>query len=290
MLWHLNTSQKIRLAGFLSFGLLFFRKLWGKSHWVEVSRRGIRWHLDLREGVDFAIYLNGLFEVDTFLLFQRTLSKKKGAVVLDIGANIGAHALPLARFLQRAGGGRVYAIEPTTWAIQKLQKNRDLNPELAEYLTIVQAFLSNAEGQSQTAVYSSWPLAGGDNKHPIHRGELKSAEGSTTCSLDSLVAQWKLDRLDLIKLDVDGNEWDVLEGGTESLAHFSPDILMEWAPYLWEEKGMDASFLQQWFANKGYHLCNISTGHRLPDFKVPSAFIAPKHGSVNILWRKIQPY
>ncbi len=92
-----------------------------------MRRRGVAWTLDLREGIDFSIWLLGAFELSTVRAYQRIL--RPGAIVLDIGANIGAHTLHLARAVGTEG--KVWAIEPTDYAMGKLKTNIALNPELA---------------------------------------------------------------------------------------------------------------------------------------------------------------
>ena len=90
---------------------------------AEVARGGVNWRLNLTEGIDFSIYLLGAFEPITVAACARLI--KPGDTVLDIGANIGALALPMARM---AGpSGKVYCFEPTDYAFKKLTAN--LGPE-----------------------------------------------------------------------------------------------------------------------------------------------------------------
>src|SRR5258708_1896369 len=89
----LTTKRKIALARMLNFAVVGTRALAGRSSRVTVRRRDVNWELDLDEGIDLAIYLG---------LYQRIPRRAArwitpGALVLDIGANIGAHSLPLAR-------------------------------------------------------------------------------------------------------------------------------------------------------------------------------------------------
>lgn len=86
---------------------------------MRVRRDGIHWDLDLSEGIDFAIFLLGGLELRTLRLYRRLV--QPGDTVLDVGANIGAHALPLARLV--GASGRVVAFEPTQFAFCKLQRN-----------------------------------------------------------------------------------------------------------------------------------------------------------------------
>src|SRR5947207_1058218 len=48
-----------------------------------------------------------------------------------------------------------------------------------------------------------------------------------TVSVDAMVARAKLSRLDLIKIDVDGADYDVLLGSKETLARFHPVVIIE---------------------------------------------------------------
>src|SRR5262245_26854893 len=124
----LKTKTKIRAAGSLSRGIGAIRRLAGLTeNVVTVRRRGLWWHLDLREAIDFAIYLFGAWEGSTVRRYQKVIQPRM--VALDIGANIGAHTLPMSQLVGPAG--QVYSFEPTLYAFEKLQKNLSLNRDLA---------------------------------------------------------------------------------------------------------------------------------------------------------------
>ena len=61
----LKTVHKMAFARFFSRCILFTRKIRGLSDSAIVKRGGIRWSLDLSEGIDFSIYLLGGFEPNT---------------------------------------------------------------------------------------------------------------------------------------------------------------------------------------------------------------------------------
>ena len=60
----LNTRQKIALAKVVHTAVKLGRRLIGKPMRDRFTRGGLRWELDLDEGIDFSIFLFGAFEKD----------------------------------------------------------------------------------------------------------------------------------------------------------------------------------------------------------------------------------
>jgi FkbM family methyltransferase len=209
----------------------------GKPDTAIFHRGGLNWELDLKQGIDFAIYLQGGFEPRTLREYARLVST--GDTVLDIGANIGAHTLPLAQLV--GTNGRIAAFEPTDYAFAKLQRNLELNPLLQSRIIAVQALLvAKAEQLKPAGIPSSWSLEAprtGESIHPVHKGTYNSLNKAAAIQLDQWVEEMKLDRLDFIKIDVDGFEVDVLEGAQQTLQRYRPRIMMEFAPYVFAERG-----------------------------------------------------
>jgi hypothetical protein len=87
----------------------------GLSERVRLRRRGIRWDLDLAEGIDLSIYLLGAFEPRLVGAYRKLI--RPGACILDIGANIGAHTLQFAQLV--GDRGKVVAYEPTCVRIRQ---------------------------------------------------------------------------------------------------------------------------------------------------------------------------
>ena len=221
----LSTKQKIAIATCASRIVRSGRRLFGRSSSGGFTRHGIRWELDLKEGIDFAIWLFGHFEPDAYAAYRKRL--KPGDVVLDIGANIGAHALPLAQCV--APTGKVLAFEPTVYAFKKLQRHCELNPGLGRIIHAQQLLLMDSSAATVPAtIASAWPLEQTDGLHPDHLGRPESTAGARAVMLDEIVRDEP--RIDFIKLDVDGHELAVLRGARATLVRCKPPILIELCP------------------------------------------------------------
>jgi FkbM family methyltransferase len=237
------------------------RALLGRADRDIVVRGGIHYDLDLSQGIDFAIYLGDIYERQTKAALRKLVSP--GSLVLDIGANIGAHTLNLAQLV--GPNGRVIAFEPTDYAFRKLGRNLELNPQLASRVTACHCFLTGTDDdQVPSAIYSSWPLAQEAGLHAKHLGREMRTEAARARSLDSVLAELADRRVQLVKLDVDGFECDVLRGATALLRDVRPIFVMELAPYVLEERGTSLQEFVSFFAPNGYSFYDERTHKPLP--------------------------
>jgi FkbM family methyltransferase len=226
-----------------------------------VRRDGLAWELDLTEGIDLYVYLAGRFE----WRLSRVLTGlvRPGDTVLDVGANIGAHTLPLARATGPAG--RVIAYEPTAFAFGKLLTNIALNPDLAPRIVPVQAMLVGARSEPvQPSVYSSWPLVPARDLHAEHRGRAMATDGARAITLDDHLRDLEVQRVDLVKIDVDGFECSVLRGAKEALRRWRPVLVMEWAPYIHQALGHRLDECLSVVRELGYSFHDAESGEALP--------------------------
>lgn len=126
-------------------------------------------------------------------------------IIFDIGANIGLYTIRQAK---RAKNGRVFSFEPNPYAFARLEKNLKAN-DLHNVFAINKAIFSKHcqlglkfNGFTGTTVVTS-PLR-----------ELLKVEALT---LDEIVRSYGIKRVNLVKIDVEGNEMEVLRGGEKSL-------------------------------------------------------------------------
>lgn len=245
----MKTVHKLALARIAYRGIHGARALIGRSDRCVATRNGVTYDLDLSQGIDLAIYLGNMFERET----QNALRKwvRPGSTVLDVGANIGAHSLPLAQLV--GPSGRVLSFEPTDYAYRKLRRNLDLNPELTARITTFHCFLAGQDDVSvPDSIYSSWPLTEQDDLHAKHQGQAMPTNKARARSIDGVLAEMGNPAVQLVKLDVDGFETEVLRGATELLRDSRPVFLMELSPYVLDERGSSLEELLACFAPHNY--------------------------------------
>ena len=276
----LSTRTKIALARTAFNGIMLLRGAARLGPVAEVTRGGIRWQLDLSEGIEFAIYLLGAFERSTVRVYNRLIGK--GDTVLDIGANMGAHTLPMARAVGPAG--RVFAFEPTGFSFARLVHNVALNPDLEPRVVASQALLGDGgEAMDQPMIYASWPLTSEQDLHPGHLGRMKETAGCAKVRLDDYARENGIERIDFIKMDVDGNECLVLRGAVDILERLRPKMIMELAPYQLEEGPDSLEEFLRILREARYSLRQFGQDSPLPDSAERISEMIPAGHSINIL-------
>jgi len=146
---------------------------------------------------------------------------KKGMICLDIGANIGYYALLERKIV--GSEGRVIAVEPSPLNFSYLKKNLRQNG-----FNDVEAFkfaLSDSNGQVLflIAMNSNWSRVV-DVKDPSLEGAIINVPAR---SLDSFMTQYHLDKLDFLRMDVEGHEIKIFNGGRRTIENFRPILLLE---------------------------------------------------------------
>src|SRR5512141_1091170 len=141
---------------------------------------------------------------------------KPGQVIVEVGANIGAHTLLLA---QLSGvGGKVLAFEPQRIVFQTLCANLALNS-----ITNVHCFHAAVGGTPGHVVVPLLDYSRDGNFGGLELGSHAQGESVPLLTIDSL----NLPRCDFLKIDVEGMEQQVLEGAVKTIAMHSPVLYVE---------------------------------------------------------------
>jgi FkbM family methyltransferase len=144
------------------------------------------------------------------------VSAEPSDTVLDLGGCWGDTAL---YFASKVGeGGKVFSFEFIPGNIKLFQKNTLMNPALSKRIELIPHPVTSASGEK---VYYK------DNG-PGSKVESIPFDGQTgevnTISIDDFVHQRKLDKVDFIKMDIEGAELMALKGALETIKRFKPKL------------------------------------------------------------------
>ena len=140
---------------------------------------------------------------------------RPGDVVMDAGAHLGEST----RNALRLGASMVIAVEPSPDNLRAFRRN--LATPIGEgRIVIVETGVYDHEGVLTFESHKSWDGQFVD-PHETHGGKIEQLPVTT---IDALVAQLKLTRLDFIKMDIEGSEPYALKGAAETLRRFKPRL------------------------------------------------------------------
>ncbi len=151
---------------------------------------------------------------------------KPGMIVFDIGANIGLYTTIMAK--QAKDEGHVFSFEPYSSTGDYLKYNVSLN-ELNN-VTVEEIALTDTDGRQDffifpegEDVYNSL----GAQKRDVEKTKAEKKIQVQVSKLDSYCKKNKIEKIDFIKLDVEGAEEKVFEGGREVFKAMNPIIITE---------------------------------------------------------------
>ncbi|MGZ3901728.1 MAG: FkbM family methyltransferase [Bacteroidia bacterium] len=244
-----------------------------------IERDGVKYEVDLAEGIELSLFLFGKFQ--SHITNNKFLKIKEDFVIIDIGANVGLMTLQFAKLVPK---GKVISFEPTFYALQRLKDNLALNPELAKRVTVINSFVSEkSDSNPEIVAYSSWKVNGerNDNDHPVHLGTPKSSEGVPSISLNDFVEKENINRIDFIKIDTDGHEYEVFRGAEKAIAKLRPVIIFEIGLYVMDEKKISFDFYYNYFKKLNYSLVDTKTSVEIT-LDNYNRYI-PKNGSTDLI-------
>ncbi len=172
------------------------------------------------EGFPLRIHADHLNILNTFILQQyryakggKSIEAKPGDIVIDGGGCWGDTALYFSHLVQPNGTVICFEFSPDNLAI--LRANLEMNPNLKQCVSLVNKALWDRSEEGL-----SFHCAGPGTS--VAQGRQQGEFSVETLSIDDLVAQNGMDRVDLIKLDIEGAELRTLKGAEHTLNRFRP--------------------------------------------------------------------
>lgn len=241
-----------------------------------VTRQGILWHLHPGCVVQRSVYLYGEWESYDSRELLKLLRPEW--VIFDIGAYFGYYALLACRYTGMRA--RVFAFEPYPPSYGLLCENKKLNA--FDNLTTVNSAISDQRGVHAFRVPPSYNQGSG--------GIAVTEDGAVlvqVTTLDDFVRQHALNRLDFIKIDVEGSEVHALLGGQDTIERFQPIMMVELDPGKLVKLGETPENLLRLIHTLGYRTY-ISTRFGLVPFEKPDGI----DGFINLFCfpsKEVQP-
>jgi len=175
---------------------------------------GLRMAVDPAEAIGRCVWLTGIFDLSVTEVLYRLV--QPGDVAVDVGSNIGYMASIMAI---RAGPlGRVLAFEPHPLTFERLAQNVTRFRECPRTAPISQlcAACSGSDGDAELVCPPGFPSNHGLASLSLDRGQGGPRYRVRTARLDTLLGE--VPKVRVVKIDVEGHEFEVLHGATEMLA------------------------------------------------------------------------
>lgn len=200
----------------------------------RVRRRGLDFNLDLTDCVAQWIYLTGFYEREDYLEVLRTVRSKPGCVVFDVGAQIGFYSLGLAQAIDQTGS--VHCFEPNPASFVRLQRHVFMNG--CENVVLNQVALGAKRDRLPLRAPEHFNTGGATLiSTPLPESWRATSLEVDVLSLDDYCCQNRIEQLDFVKIDCQGYEPFVLQGGENVLRTLRPRLLVEFERHMLASAG-----------------------------------------------------
>jgi FkbM family methyltransferase len=217
---------------------------------ITTYNKTLKLHVEPEEWIQQHVFLFGTFETNTIKCIQKHISK--GGVFFDIGANIGCHSLIAA---EKVGDkGQIHAFEAISKTYKKLQANIELNGfknihtnQVAVYneSTTLDFYIANDDNLGMSSIYQRKDIS--TNREQVE-----------AITLDSYIKENNIEKIDFIKIDIEGAELSAIQGMKVTLKHFKPSLLIEISKEIIHETKQDSIEIISLLHQIGYTMYALS--------------------------------
>jgi FkbM family methyltransferase len=203
------------------------------------------------DGVGRLIFYFGYHEPEIFCFLDKYL--REGMVFVDVGANIGSYTLFAAKRV--APTGKVYAFESENETFEKMLHNIEIN----DFDNIVAKNLAVGNKESEVEIVKDLDTA----KSYVRISEPNSVpsflEKNPMICLDRYFEQHSVHKVDYLKIDVEGFEYNVVKGGKNFIKKNIPSIIqIELINEFLRRSGSDVSSVCKLIKDLGYNFYKLS--------------------------------
>jgi FkbM family methyltransferase len=239
---------KERLSGFFKLSDEVKAKLKGGIIWLK--HEDIALYTTVDNYIECTILGTGTYEDDIKKLIN--ISLKDGENALDIGGNIGLQSIRMSKCV--GSNGKIYAFEPLTYLQEKFKKNVQLNR--VDNVVLIPYALSNEEGDLEFTI----------NINSYNQGTFSLTHNSNGAEkqvvnikiADNLPEIQNLNTLSLIKIDVEGFEFQIIKGLEKTIQKHRPRIIFEYDENYWKNSGQKIEDCYSFFSSLNYTIYQIT--------------------------------
>jgi|GEM_PF-915852 len=204
--------------------------------------------------VDEYIFMHHQWEEPIARLLSEQLVE--GSVLVDVGANIGAFTIPMAKHVCDAG--RVFAFEPHPRLVTQIEKSLKYN--VLQNTTVINKACGATVGE-QTLYVKSKNVGGSSLVASLEQDERVPLRVTT---LDIELAD--VEKIDVIKIDVEGYELEVLQGTQNIIRTHRPVLVIEFSPSLYEARSKTIGLeIFELITASGYSILEVERGLCISD-------------------------
>lgn len=239
---------KERLANLLKPSTTLKAEL--KDGIVWLTKEDIAIYTTADNYIEWSILSTGTYEDEIGKLIKISLSE--GDTAIDIGGNIGLQSLRMSSCV--GPNGKVFSFEPLNYLQEKLKKNLALNR--ISNVTLFPFALSDQQNELDLPINNNqwnqgtFSLSNKDTGNNKQRIVVKVA--------DEMPEIQSLASVSLIKIDVEGFEFQVLKGLKQTLQKHKPRIIFEYDSNYWADTGQKITDCYQYLHSLNYSLYQIS--------------------------------
>ena len=202
--------------------LLPINRLYSNNTIRNIKRNGIRYKLDISDYQAWLLYF--LSDNDSSFHVLRYLGESQ--VIIDIGGNIGQTSLVInANRVECVNNFKIICFEPYPENFNKLLTNINLNSNIQN---IKLENIGLGDKNSQVEMFKECISNSGGNR--IVYDPAKNTEGIEVVqitTLDNYLESNNIEKVDFVKIDVEGFEYSVLKGAIKTLRKSKPKLYIE---------------------------------------------------------------
>jgi len=200
--------------------------------------------------IEWSILSTGTYEDEINKLIK--ISLNQGGVALDIGGNIGLQSIRMSKSV--GGNGKVLAFEPLMHLQEKFLRNIQLNK--ADNVKLYPYALSSADSEADFSI----------NKSNWNQGTFNISNNQYGTEIQHVIIKLAdeipdiktLHRLDLLKIDVEGFEYQVLLGLKQTIGKHKPRIIFEYDINYWNANTQNFSECFDFLSGLCYTLYQVT--------------------------------